>query len=131
MIQLKRVYDRAAADDGRRFLVERLWPRGVKKRAIHIDAWLKELGPSTALREWFGHDPEKWNEFRQRYFRELEKKPEVWEQIREAARSSKVTLVYSSHDTVHNNAVALKEFLETKVSKGRATRRIRHQTTAA
>ena len=115
MIQLKRVYDKASSQDGKRFLVERLWPRGTKKSALRIDAWLKELGPSTALRKWFAHDPKKWPEFRKRYFRELEKSPEIWAEIVKAAQRGKVTFVYSSHDTAHNNAVALKEFLETKI----------------
>jgi uncharacterized protein YeaO (DUF488 family) len=114
MIQLKRVYDRPASSDGRRFLVERLWPRGIKKSALHIDAWLKKLGPSTSLRKWFGHDPKRWKEFRNRYYRELEKNAEAWEPIRRAAHSGTVTLVYSSHDAEHNNAVALKEFLESR-----------------
>lgn len=123
MIQLKRVYDKASSEDGKRFLIERLWPRGIKKSALRTDAWLKELGPSTPLRKWFGHDPKKWNEFRHRYFKELEKHPEMWAEILQAARREKVTLIYSSHDTEHNNAVALKEFLEKKMSlqPGRGT----------
>ncbi len=79
MIQLKRVYDKAAPEDGKRFLVERLWPRGITKSALGIDAWLKELGPSTSLRKWFGHEPKRWEEFRRRYFHELEKKAEAWQ----------------------------------------------------
>lgn len=114
IIILKRVYEESSSQDGKRFLVERLWPCGIRKTAIHMDAWLKELGPSVALRKWFGHDPEKWNEFRQRYFRELETKPELWREIQKVAQSGNVTLLYSSHDTAHNNAVALKEFIETK-----------------
>jgi uncharacterized protein YeaO (DUF488 family) len=131
VIQLKRVYDKASSEDGKRFLVERLWPRGIKKTALHVDAWLKEAGPSTALRKWFGHDPKKWNEFRRRYFDELEKKPEAWREILLAALGGKVTLVYSSHDTVHNNAAALKEFLETKMSSGDTKERVGSQATAA
>ena len=100
--------------DGTRFLVERLWPRGVSKAALQLDAWLKEVGPSTALRKWFSHDPEKWREFRRRYFHELDSRPEAWEPIVSAARRGTVTLVYSSHDTKHNNAVALQEYLQAK-----------------
>jgi uncharacterized protein YeaO (DUF488 family) len=111
MIMLKRAYDAVSRTDGTRFLVERLWPRGISKAALQVDAWLKEVGPSTELRKWFGHDPDKWNEFRRRYVRELASRPEAWQPIVSAARRGRVTLVYSSHDTQHNNAVALQEFL--------------------
>ena len=131
MIQLKRVYDKAAPEDGKRFLVERLWPRGITKSALGIDAWLKELGPSTSLRKWFGHDPRRWEEFRHRYFHELEKKAEACKPIQRDAEHGRVTLVYSSHDTEHNNAVALREFLEAKLKKSRTAERIRHLKTAA
>ena len=114
MIRLKRAYDARSRTDGMRFLVERLWPRGVSKATLQLDAWLKEVGPSTALRKWFSHDPEKWREFRRRYFRELDSRPEAWEPIVSAARRGTVTLVYSSHDTEHNNAVALQEYLQAK-----------------
>ncbi len=114
MIKLKRAYDAVSRTDGTRFLVERLWPRGVSKAALQVDAWLKEVGPSTALRKWFSHDPQKWREFRQRYFRELDSRPEAWQPIMSAARRGTVTLVYSSHDTEHNNAVALQEYVRTK-----------------
>ena len=114
MIRLKRAYDARSRTDGMRFLVERLWPRGVSKATLQLDAWLKEVGPSTALRKWFSHDPEKWRDFRRRYFRELDSRPEAWEPIVSAARRGTVTLVYSSHDTEHNNAVALQEYLQAK-----------------
>ena len=114
MIRLKRAYDAMSRTDGMRFLVERLWPRGVSKATLQLDAWLKEVGPSTALRMWFSHDPEKWREFRRRYYRELDSRPEAWEPIVSAARRGTVTLVYSSHDTEHNNAVALQEYLQAK-----------------
>jgi uncharacterized protein YeaO (DUF488 family) len=114
MIRLKRAYDAVSQTDGTRFLVERLWPRGVSKTALQLDAWLKEVGPSTALRKWFAHDPDKWPEFRRRYFHELDSCPEAWEPIVSAARRGTVTLVYSSHDTEHNNAVALQEYLQAK-----------------
>ena len=117
MIRLKRAYDAMSRTDGTRFLVERLWPRGVSKATLQLDAWLKEVGPSTALRKWFSHDPEKWREFRQRYFRELDSRPEAWEPIVSAARRGTVTLVYSSHDTEHNNAVALREYVQAKLRR--------------
>jgi uncharacterized protein YeaO (DUF488 family) len=112
MIRLERAYDSPGDADGTRFLVERLWPRGVKKASLPLDGWLKEVAPSTELRKWFSHDPAKWDEFRRRYFAELKAHPEAWKSILEAARHGTVTLIYSSHDTEHNNAVALEEFLK-------------------
>ncbi len=120
MITLKRAYDPISRSDGTRFLVERLWPRGLTKAKLQIDAWLKEAGPSTALRKWFGHDPEKWDTFRARYARELDSRPEAWQPIVSAARRGTVTLVYSSHDAAHNNAIALQQYLRAKVRR-RAT----------
>ena len=114
MVKLKRVYEPAARTDGARFLVERLWPRGLSKDALHLTAWLKQVGPSTELRQWFNHDPLKWSQFRTRYFHELDSQPESWRPILAAARLGPVTLVYSSHDEEHNNAVALKEYLQAK-----------------
>ncbi len=110
-IVTKRAYDPASPEDGARYLVERLWPRGLKKESLKIDGWLKDVAPSTELRKWFGHDPEKWDEFRQRYFQELRHHPEEIARLRESSKNSKVTLVYSARDTEHNNAVALKDFL--------------------
>jgi len=112
MIRTKRIYDPPAPDDGTRFLVERLWPRGKKREDVPIAAWLKEVAPSDALRRWFGHDPSRWEEFQQRYFAELDGKPEAWQPILEAARRGTVTLLYSARDTEHNNAVALKAYLD-------------------
>ena len=126
MIALKRAYDPVSNTDGRRLLVERLWPRGVSKAKLRIDSWLKEVGPSTALRKWFSHDPKKWAEFRRRYFRELTSRREAWQPILSAARRGTVTLVYSSHDTEHNNAVALQDFLRRK-SRRPARRRSARQ----
>ena len=126
MIRLKRAYDAMSRTDGIRFLVERLWPRGVSKATLQLDAWLKEVGP-TALRKWFSHDPAKWREFRRRYFRELDSRPEAWKPIVSAARRGTVTLVYSSHDTEHNNAVALQEYLQ---AKSRQPARSTHTATA-
>ena len=131
MIQLKRVYDKPSSEDGKRFLIERLWPRGIKKSALRMDAWLKEVGPSTSLRKWFGHDEKKWDEFRRRYFSELEKNPEIWGEILRAARRGRVTLIYSSHDTEHNNAVALKEFLEKKLNLQPVRTKTHHHAAAA
>jgi len=123
MITLKRAYDPASPTDGIRFLVERLWPRGVSKATLRIDAWLKDVGPSTALRKWFSHDPEKWEEFRRRYFRELGSQPDAWRPIVSGARRGRVTLVYSSHDTRHNNAVALQEYLRKKARRPARSKR--------
>jgi uncharacterized protein YeaO (DUF488 family) len=131
MIQLKRVYDPAASEDGERFLVERLWPRGIKKSELRIDAWLKDVAPSTALRQWFGHDRKRWDEFRRRYFQELEKNIEARKPIERAAARGKVTLVYSSRDEERNNAVALKEFLEAKWTGSGTAERLRHRKAAA
>jgi uncharacterized protein YeaO (DUF488 family) len=118
MIHLKRVYEPAARDDGTRFLVERLWPRGIKKEALHMDGWLKDVAPSTELRQWFAHDPAKWAEFQKRYFAELDTNPEAVQPIRQALRKGTVTLLFSSHDAEHNNALALKTYLS-KSSKRR------------
>jgi uncharacterized protein YeaO (DUF488 family) len=112
MIHVKRVYEPPAARDGCRFLVERLWPRGVRKEDLKLDAWLREAGPSTELRKWFNHDPARWKEFQRRYAAELKARPEAWEPILAAAGKGDVTLLFSSHDAERNNVVALKTFLE-------------------
>ena len=114
VIKLKRVYEPAASSDGVRYLVERLWPRGVKKTALRIDAWLRDVAPSTTLRQWFNHDPKKWEEFQRRYFRELNANQDALRPLFDAARHGNVTLVYSSHDLEHNNAVALKKYADKK-----------------
>jgi uncharacterized protein YeaO (DUF488 family) len=115
MLKVKRAYEVAARSDGKRFLVERLWPRGIKKSDLQIDAWLKDVAPSTELRRWFSHDPAKWQEFRRRYSAELERNPQSWQPIIEAARQKTVTLIYSSHDSEHNNAVVLRDYLANKL----------------
>jgi uncharacterized protein YeaO (DUF488 family) len=115
VIKLKRAYDPPSKADGVRYLVERLWPRGVKKTDLHLDDWIKEVAPSTALRKWFSHDPAKWAEFQRRYIAELDANPDSWVPILEAARHGPVTLIFSSHDSAHNNAVALKEYLDKKL----------------
>lgn len=123
MIKLKRVYEPAASGDGTRFLVERLWPRGVKKSALQMDAWLKDVAPSTELRQWFSHDPTKWSDFRERYFRELRANRGAIEPIVTAARRGAVTLLYSSHDAEHNNAVALKDYIGRRLRRKIASNR--------
>ena len=112
MFKLKRIYEPATPDDGVRILVERLWPRGVKKASAHLDEWAKEVAPSGVLRKWFHHDLTRWDEFRRRYFRELDEHEERWRPLLTASTEGRVTLVYSSHDREHNNAVALKEYLD-------------------
>jgi uncharacterized protein YeaO (DUF488 family) len=112
VIKLKRAYEVPESGDGFRVLVDRLWPRGVSKSAARIDLWLKGIGPSTALRKWFGHDPSKWTTFRDRYFQELDENPEAVEQLMEHMQHGTVTLVYGAKDQERNDAVALKEYLE-------------------
>jgi uncharacterized protein YeaO (DUF488 family) len=110
-IRLSRVYDHEPRRAGATYLVERLWPRGVRKGDIEIDGWLTDVAPSTELRTWFGHDPQRWEEFRRRYFAELDARPEAWRGLADAARAGDVTLLYSSRDRQHNNAVALRDYL--------------------
>ncbi len=114
-IHLKRAYDPPAKSDGRRILVDRIWPRGIAKKDLQIDAWLKDLAPSTELRKWFGHDPAKWDEFRKRYARELEQRADALEELVAQARAGHVTLVFGAKDSEHNNAVALREHLERRL----------------
>lgn len=108
---LKRAYESPARDDGYRVLVDRLWPRGVSKANARIDLWLKEVAPSTGLRQWFGHDPGKWTGFKQRYRAELKHNP-AWPELQALARRKDLTLVYAARDQVHNEAVVLKQLLE-------------------
>lgn len=112
MVVAKRVYEAAVPADGTRFLVERLWPRGMKKESLKMDGWLKDVAPSDALRRWFGHDPAKWIEFCRRYWTELDTLKEAWHPILKTAQRGTVTLLYSARDTEHNNALALKAYLE-------------------
>jgi len=116
MIQIKRAYDPVEKSDGRRFLVDHLWPRGVKKEALQIERWVREVAPGDKLRKWFSHDPSKWKEFQRRYAAELDKKPETWELLLRAARGGDITLVFSARDAEHNNAVVLKGYLEKKMT---------------
>ncbi len=111
-VQIKRVYERPAKGDGFRVLIDHLWPRGMKKEDAAIDEWLKAIAPSTALRKWFGHDPEKWEEFKRRYFSELAENREAVAKLADRTKAETVTLVFSSKEERFNNAVALKEYLE-------------------
>lgn len=111
MILIKRVYEPASQQDGHRFLIERLWPRGLKKEALAMQAWHKDVAPSTTLRQWFGHKPERWAEFCRRYERELNRNTAAWAPILAAAGKGTVTLLYSAHDVEHNSAVVLREYL--------------------
>jgi uncharacterized protein YeaO (DUF488 family) len=115
MIRVKRAYESAAKSDGRRVLVERLWPRGVSKARLRLDEWAKDVAPSAALRRWFGHDPERWAEFRSRYYAELRAHRAAWQPLLTAARRGRVTLIYAAHDVAHNGAVALRAFLDRRV----------------
>lgn len=110
-VRLKRAYEPPERNDGRRILVDRLWPRGVSKAQAGIDEWLKELAPSTELRKWFGHDPGRWEEFRRRYAKEIHGHAELLAHLRELARQGPITLVYSAHDEVQNDAVVLRHAL--------------------
>jgi uncharacterized protein YeaO (DUF488 family) len=114
-IRTRRVYEPPAPDDGARLLVDRLWPRGVKKEKLHLTGWLKEVAPGDSLRHWFNHDPGRWEEFQRRYAAELERQPGAWRPILQAARNGRVTLLFAAKDEQRNNAVALKAFLERKL----------------
>lgn len=114
MIYLKRAYEEPAKQDGLRILVERLWPRGVSKETAAVDLWLKDLAPSTELRKWFNHDPEKWNEFRKRYWSELSEKGDLLTLLKHRTAEGNVTFVFAASDEERNSAVALKEYLEEK-----------------
>ena len=130
MLRIKRTYEPRTRGDGRRILVERLWPRGMKKEALQVHAWIKEVAPSTQLRKWFGHRPERWREFRRRYKKELRANAAAWSPILDASKRGTVTLLYSAHDLEHNGAVVLREFLmersgaraKAKAAKARSSR---------
>lgn len=112
MVKIKRIYDPVSRDDGRRILVDKLWPRGLRKENAKIDEWLKEIAPSNELRRWFGHDPAKWQQFRKRYAAELAKNSELVERLRAEARKGMITLLFAAKDVTHNNAAVLKELIE-------------------
>jgi len=112
MIQIKRVYEQPSVADGRRILVDRLWPRGVSRESAKIDEWLPEIAPSGGLRKWFGHDPDRWEEFRRRYRQELSGGSELLGRLRGESRNGMVTLLFAAKDEARNNAVVLKEMLD-------------------
>lgn len=112
MLNSKRVYDPPSREDGQRFLVDRLWPRGVARDALALDGWLRDVAPSDALRRKFGHDPARWEEFVRAYHAELDARPEAWRPILDALGRGSVTLLYAARDRKHNNARALVRFLE-------------------
>lgn len=122
MIKVKRAYQPASATDGRRFLVDRVWPRGRRKEDLQLEAWLKEAGPSAGLRKWFGHDPRRWAEFQQRYRGELEADPNALAPLLAAARSGDVTLVYGARDEQHNQALVIKQMLDELLAGGSEAR---------
>jgi len=110
-VRIKRIYEPADDGDGKRILVDRLWPRGVSRNDAHIDLWLKDVAPSAELRRWFGHDPQKWNEFRRRYQEELKENATAVDELREQIGQSTATLLYGARDSEHNNAVVLMDFI--------------------
>ncbi len=112
MIKVKRIYEAPSGEDGFRILVDRLWPRGLTKEKAGVDLWLKEIAPSNELRKWYGHDPEKWEAFKAKYYEEIEGKQDLMDQIRHKARQGGATLLYGSKEEEFNNAVALRELLE-------------------
>jgi uncharacterized protein YeaO (DUF488 family) len=110
-VKLKRAYEPPAAEDGIRILVDRLWPRGISKKKAALDQWMRDIAPSAGLRKWFGHDPARWDEFRRRYAKEVHQNAVLLDQLRSFARRGPITLVYSAHDEVHNDAVVLRSLL--------------------
>jgi uncharacterized protein YeaO (DUF488 family) len=122
-IRLQRVYDRSPVNPGKRVLVDRIWPRGIKKEELHLNLWLRELAPSTALRKWFGHDPKRWEEFQRRYRAELRQREQQarLHELLTLAQQGPVTLLYSAKDEEHNQAVALRQVVEDSLRSGRST----------
>src|SRR5258708_7876953 len=114
-IEVQRVYTKRPTPRARRFLVDRLWPRGIRKEDLALDGWLKDVAPSEALRRWFGHDPDRWSEFTRRYGEELDQHPEAWMLLYKEAKRSRVILLFGAKDEERNNAVALRDYLEQKV----------------
>ncbi len=122
-IQLKRAYEKPQKSDGFRVLIDRIWPRGVRKEDLKLDQWLRTLAPSTKLRQWFGHDPDKWEQFRKRYWRELDTHPDEIKLLREKMRAGALTIVFGSREERFNNATALKEYLEGRPARARRSGR--------
>ncbi len=118
-IHVKRVYEPPRAEDGYRLLVDRLWPRRLSRAALKLDAWMKEVAPSHELRRWFAHDESRWEEFQRRYFEELDRRPALIEELLERARHGTLTLLFAARDQAHNNAVALKNYLERRLAESR------------
>ncbi len=117
VIKVKRIYDNPRGTDSYRILVDRLWPRGLSKDEVKIDSWQKDIAPSNSLRRWFSHDERKWNEFKDRYFEELEKNDELVRTIIDRAKEKPITLLYGAKEAKFNNAMALKEYLEEKIKE--------------
>lgn len=111
-IRIKRVYQEASEDDGLRILIDRLWPRGIKKEEAAVDLWLKDIAPSTELRKWFNHEVEKWPAFKKAYLKEVKSKPETLQLLKDKAKEQNITLIYAAKDEKHNDAVVLQEFLK-------------------
>lgn len=121
MLRLKRAYEPASSSDGRRILVDRLWPRGLSKRRAAIDEWMKEIAPSAPLRRWFGHDPDRWPEFQRRYKRELRERGDMLRKIATLASRGPVTLVFGARDEVHNDAVVLEALVRARMNRRKAS----------
>lgn len=117
MIRVKRIYEQPSDQDGFRILVDRLWPRGLRKSEAKLDFWMKEIDPENRLRKWFSHDPKKWEEFRKCYLKELEQKEEYVQELLEKAREKDLTLLYAAKDESFNNAIVLKEYLESRLKR--------------
>jgi uncharacterized protein YeaO (DUF488 family) len=118
-VKVKRAYDPPSAKDGKRILVDRLWPRGISKEKAALDHWMKEIAPSTELRKWFAHDPKRWDEFRRRYAAEVRRHPDLVAELRSLARNGPITLVYAAHDASHNDAVVLRDVLLGRIAQPR------------
>jgi uncharacterized protein YeaO (DUF488 family) len=121
-IKIKRVYEQPAKDDGMRILVDRLWPRGLTKKKASVDLWLKDIAPSTELRKWFAHDPDKWKRFRARYQTEIRNNHDLIKALKRKAREGTITLIYGARDQKHNEALVLKQFLEKNKQRAATTR---------
>lgn len=117
MIRVKRIYEEPSDQDGFRILVDRLWPRGLRKNEARLDLWMKEIAPENRLRRWFSHDPEKWEEFRKCYLKELEQKEEYVQELLDKARDTDLTLLYAAKDEIFNNATVLKEYIESRLNR--------------
>jgi uncharacterized protein YeaO (DUF488 family) len=126
-IKLKRAYVSAGSGDGTRILIDRLWPRGVKKADAAIDLWAKDIAPSTALRRWFGHDPARWQDFRRRYSDEIHRRRDRLDELRTLARKGRITLVFAAHDEIHNDAIVLRDILLGRSAVGKSRPMSHHE----